>query len=400
MPDTYTSQFSGEEIDAALRAAQLFSGADTPAALREKLEIYGSNTALSPTDPTTVETALKYRTNPNLLDNWYFANPVDQRKGYIVPAGVEYYKVDGFVPQGPIPETVRVDYIDYAGSARFNYGGAACYVPKDGGYVRGYMAVGYTVDRWMIGAGSNGTLSLTESGLKLTRTDGIMYLAHRISKTQIPEGTTLTYSALTTLGLYSISFVVKNDTYHEQDVGGGISLGWNYTPAEMMELTLVNNTQNSDVIPIAAKLELGSTQTLAHKENGVWVLNEIPDFGEQLRRCMYYAEKIEDGNTPVITNATFIPAGATSATFVLPYERKRTYPSIRFNDVSNYRVIVRSMSGNTSAFGISNISILDVGTTKAAVLVTFSSATSQDWYGFLQRADNTSGGYAFISADL
>ena len=154
--------------------------------------------------------------------------------------------------------------------------------------MRGYMAVGYTVDRWMIGAGSNGTLSLTESGLKLTRTDGIMYLAHRISKTQIPEGTTLTYSALTTLGLYSISFVVKNDTYHEQDVGGGISLGWNYTPAEMMELTLVNNTQNSDVIPIAAKLELGDTQTLAHKEGDKWVLNEIPDFGEQLRRCQRY----------------------------------------------------------------------------------------------------------------
>lgn len=115
---------------------------------------------------------------------------------------------------------------------------------------------------------------------------------------------------------------------------------------------------------------------------------------------MYYAEKVEDGNTPVITNATFIPAGATSATFVLPYERKRTSPSIRFNDVSNYRVIVRSMSGNTSAFGISNISILDVGTTKASVLVTFSSATSQDWYGYLQRADNTTGGYAFISADI
>ena len=36
---------------------------------------------------------------------------------------------------------------------------------------------------------------------------------------------------------------------------------------------------------LAAKLELGDTQTLAHKENGVWVLNEIPDYGEQLARC-------------------------------------------------------------------------------------------------------------------
>ena len=44
------------------------------------------------------------------------------------------------------------------------------------------------------------------------------------------------------------------------------------------------STDNS-VTLLAAKLELGDTQTLAHKENGVWVLNEIPDFGEQLRRC-------------------------------------------------------------------------------------------------------------------
>ena len=39
---------------------------------------------------------------------------------------------------------------------------------------------------------------------------------------------------------------------------------------------------------LAVKLELGTEQTLAHQENGVWVLNEIPDYGEQLRRCQRY----------------------------------------------------------------------------------------------------------------
>lgn len=348
MPDTYTSQFSGEEIDAALRAAQIISGADTPAELREKLEIRGDTIPVSATDPTPVSEALTASgggVNPNLLDNWYFANPINQR-----------------------------------GQTE-------------------YAAVGYTVDRWLIGAGSNGTLSLTESGIKLTRTDGVMYLAHRIPKTQIPEGNTLTYSALTTLGLYSISFVVKNDIYHEQDVGGGISLGWNYSPAEMMELTLVNNTVNSDVTILAAKLELGSTQTLAHKENGVWVLNEIPDFGEQLRRCTYYAEKVESKDTPAITNSTFVPSGATSAVFILPYARKRTAPAINFNDVSNYRIIARTISGGTTAFSVTAISLLDTGRTKAAILVSFNT-TDQGYYCFLQRSDNAPAGYAFISADL
>lgn len=411
MPDTYTSQFSGEEIDSALRAAQIFSGADTPAALREKLEIYGSNTALSPTDPTTVETALKYRSNPNLLDNWYFANPVDQRKGYIVPAGVTYYKVEGFVPQGPIPETVGVDYIDYAGSAIFNYGGVACYVPKDGGYVRGYTAVGYTVDRWKLDI-DIGTVTVESDGIVLDggSTGCTLYELQEPALLSMLEGQILTFSAMYTIlsqtGSPGGFGTTVPGSYVARCIFGGsvgvknVASGSAVMPTNLQSVSWFYIPAGCKIKIHAVKVELGDTQTLAHKENGVWVLNEIPDFGEQLRRCMYYAEKVEDGNTPVITNATFIPAGATSATFVLPYERKRTCPSIRFNAVSNYRVVVRSMSGNTSAFGISNISILDVGTTKASVLVTFSSATSQDWYGYLQRADNTSGGYAFISADL
>ena len=50
-----------------------------------------------------------------------------------------------------------------------------------------------------------------------------------------------------------------------------------------------NLEPGAEITLLAAKLELGDTQTLAHKENGVWVLNEIPDYGEQLRRCQRLA---------------------------------------------------------------------------------------------------------------
>lgn len=399
MPDTYISQFSGEEIDSALRAAQIISGADTPAELRKKLEIRGDTIPVSATDPTPVSEALTASgggVNPNLLDSWYFGNPVNQRKGYYIPAGVKYNDLS-WNPAGTTDKAYPV--VGYSGQDPLITIDGTNYIVGKSAQVPGYCTIGYTIDRWRIGDGSNGTLSLTESGLKLTRTDGVMYLAHRIPKTQIPEGNTLTYSALTTLGLYSISFVVKNDTYHEQDVGGGISLGWNYTPAEMMELTLVNNTVNSDVTVRAVKLELGSTQTLAHKEGDKWILNEIPDYGEQLRRCTYYAEKVESKDTPAITNSTFVPSGATSAVFILPYARKRTVPAINFNDVSNYRIIARSISGGTTAFSVTAISLLDIGRTKAAILVSFNT-TDQGYYCFLQRSDNAPAGYAFISADL
>ena len=126
----YTHQYSGEEIDAAVGRALTGGALDTSV--------------------TNVSNQLGTFVRPNLLDNWYFGRPVDQRGGYIVPKGVNYNKVDGFVPQGPIPETVKVDYIDNAGSARFNYGGAACYVPKDGGYVRGYTGNNiYCIDRFI-----------------------------------------------------------------------------------------------------------------------------------------------------------------------------------------------------------------------------------------------------------
>ena len=50
--------------------------------------------------------------------------------------------------------------------------------------------------------------------------------------------------------------------------------------------------QGNSIKIIAVKLELGSEQTLCHnegtEENPVWVLNEIPDYGEELRKCQRY----------------------------------------------------------------------------------------------------------------
>lgn len=281
------------------------------------------NTASFNNRISQINTGFSYVSNPNLLDNWYFANPVNQRG------------------------------------------------------LTEYTSVGYTVDRWMIGAGSSGTLSLADSGLKLARTDGIMYLAYRILKTQIPEGNVLTYSVLTTSGLFSTSFVIKNDTYHEQIVGGGISLGWNYTPAEMVEFTLVNNTVNSDVTILAAKLELGDTQTLAHQDaTGNWVLNEVPDYGEQLAKCQrYYFDsrfKISDniGDGAYVVNLTSngqhlignfrFPVSMRTVPAVKIYSLLRTENCISYwanaADVSGFTALANTATVGPSGFNSVTIS--------------------------------------------
>lgn len=351
MPDTYTSQFSGEEIDSALRAAQIISGASTPAELRDKLEIRGDTIPVSATDPTPVSEALTASgggVNPNLLDNWFFGRPVNQRGD-----------TDG-------------DKTDWK----------------------------YFIDRWL---GFGHSLKYTDNGITVNVKSGSSYssIMQRYSKSLMNlVGKTVTLSCIVDGELHSATATVPSTagTFLTVPFTSGRFEMWNASDnGDVNGVQFYFDTSSRTIL--AAKLELGDQQTLAHKENGAWVLNEIPDYGEQLRRCLYYAEKVETNDTPAITNSTLVPSGATSAVFILPYARKRTVPAINFNDVSNYRIIARSISGGTTAFSATAISILDVGRTKAAILVSFN-ATDQDFYCFLQRSDNAPAGYAFISADL
>lgn len=136
--------------------------------------------------------------NPNLLDNWYFAYPVNQRN------------VSGAID-----------------------------------------AVGYFLDRWKLVSGS---VTIGSNGITLNGTIA------QILETAV--GTDVTASALTTEGVLVASYDNNSKT-----------------------ISLTGTGQTF----VAAKLELGSQQTLAHKDaNGNWVLNEIPDYGEQLRRCQRY----------------------------------------------------------------------------------------------------------------
>ncbi len=264
----YVHQYSGEEIDAAVGAV-----------------------------PTLVR--------PNLLDNAYFGNPVDQRNGYIVPAGVAYYKVDGYVPQGPIPETVKVDYIDHAGSARFNYGGAACYVPKDGGYVRGYTGqFVYTIDRWFLGGEPSNSMTITNGGIHISYTTPGWNVIQKFENV-LRKGNTYTFSAVYKSTLPLRLAVTWGDGKYFFNESSPATSEWAlvtitgtvpnnaeiaYEQVVFQSLGSVAGTMDIK----AAKLELGATQTLAHQENGQWVLNEVPEYGEQLRRCQRYQFEVFD----------------------------------------------------------------------------------------------------------
>ena len=96
----------------------------------------------------------------------------------------------------------------------------------------------------------------------------------------------------------------------------------------------------ADINIYAIKLEIGSVQTLAHQDSGGnWVLNEIPDYGEELAKCQRYQVDI-GGYYPVAVNN-----GGMSYEFLvyLPVDMRGT-PNVDLSDVS---IVNTNVSVNT-----------------------------------------------------
>lgn len=280
MPDTYTSQFSGEEIDAALRAAHIISGASTPAELRDKLEIRGDTIPVSAEDSTLISEALtKIPTtsggggvNPNLLDNWYFGRPVNQRG------------------------------------------------------LTEYTAAGYTIDRWKLDVGGAVTL---EDGCICLKKSGTYWGEYFADFDQF-IGMTLTGSVLLSDGTLRTGSFVYNGSVNQAQTFFSSELGFYIQKLSNSQTQCEINSLVDNVKIKAAKLELGDTQTLAHKENGVWVLNEIPDFGEQLARCQRYYRRWTGADNKPLGVAVRRESKLLELVFSLD-TAMRVAPSLTFN---------------------------------------------------------------------
>ena len=231
-----------------------------------------------------VDNAVKYRTNPNLLDNWFFGRPVNQRGQ------------------------------------------------------TGYTAAGYTVDRWKF-SNNSGKIVLDDTGIMFT---GINDYAELNQLYEFPEnlrGKQYTASVLIDSfdGEGNFFLVVQNQNVWASTQ---LSKGLNHftdtfwsdstTLRFFIQSQSVNLSNPPKIHILAAKLELGSAQTLAHKEGDRWILNEIPDFGEQLRRCQRYRWRFCPAEYVGSAIAFGISANAARALIYLP-EQMRTNPTLNFN---------------------------------------------------------------------
>lgn len=162
----------------------------------------------------------------NLLHNWFFGNPVNQRGKTEYPAGV------------------------------------------------------FCVDRWKTYAQP----FQIKDGYIGTKSGGLL--------TQVLESPSLFYGkTLTASVLYADGTLVEGTAVYSSSgtavfVGVGDPTGQVYLSRDGWFQFYQNKGVDYGVV--AAKLEIGEGQTLAHQENGVWVLNEIPDFAKQFANCQRY----------------------------------------------------------------------------------------------------------------
>ena len=235
---------------------------------------------------------------PNLLDNWYFGNPVDQKKGYIIPKDTQIYADSTLTDTSPGLTTAwrKVEYVNSTFCIYRGTGGTGLYYVKTADAVRGYIGSSfseYALDRWRVE--NNIVVTFESDGVSLENVgDSAGQFNQELPHGFFSEGTLLCISTIVKSVSGDVRLFLSQSSSpfgHPVDfislLQPGLYSGFGNLLSGEHKFSIYLGA-DAKIKLAAAKLELGQTQTLAHQENGVWVLNEMPDYGGQLRRCLHY----------------------------------------------------------------------------------------------------------------
>ena len=183
--------------------------------------------------------------NQNLLDNWYFVGGGSQQGG----------------GQFPINQRGETSYTSLNQQI-------------------------YTVDRWFSTA--SGSFSVTSQGLSLV---GNCALFQRLEPSRIPDDAHITFSVLWDDGELTVCSGTKYEQGTKAESDRTISFGYDSVTYSGIIWVYIASTTTSTKTIVAAKLELGSHQTLARQDaDGNWVLlDPPPNFQQESLKCKYYA---------------------------------------------------------------------------------------------------------------
>lgn len=238
------------------------------------------------------------RSNPNLLDNWYFADPINQRG--------------------------QTEYIDF----------------------------GYTIDRW---ATEGAAIKVGDDGLQLENpSEGAVQFVTNFEASRLIDNQVYTASLLAKDLIGSGTMVIQ---YREGAFtyllsaplsDGLISVSGNLSTSGVNLLGyMIVLHPNSSVKLIAAKLELGPVQTLAHQDaSGNWVLNDPPpNKALELAKCQRYQYTPFSNFTGYGDIADGWVWLDTAACFILPLPKMRHTPTLIVDDITKFRISAKTQTG-------------------------------------------------------
>lgn len=271
---------------------------------------------------------------PNLLDNWYFGNPVNQR-------------------------------------GQTEYTGA-----------------GYGIDRWRATAQSGKVLLLENAVRVSTSNDSTPgWFCQILENPTAFSGKTVTFSMLVTTQDASSWRIAFEDATTAGGSGNYAIEDFKLAAGETALISVtkkidvgvaVSLLQNRDstekyVDILAAKLELGEGQTLAHQDGyGNWVLNEISDYAGELAKCQRYQYVISGycSVSGVLTNSK------SALILSLPTPTSmRTKPAVTGVTISG----VRTVTGSNITPEVSSFSV-DSFTSQCVNLNVITSTFNTDTY--------------------
>lgn len=216
----------------------------------DSIEAYADPASTVPTIP-----------NPNLLDNWYFVGGGSQQGGGQFPINTRgqtsytthnQITVDRWIFRNLSSVAINAGYITLTGADNSLYG--LIWQPIN----NPQELIGKTVTVSILCRGSN---SVRAQLLNNTKNLAIVRASSSVSSS-------------------AFSVVSATATVTDADISAGDAV---YMTIYSSDPSAGVYSQTLDVV--AVKMELGDTQTLAHQENGVWVLNEIPNYDIQFARC-------------------------------------------------------------------------------------------------------------------
>ena len=343
----------------------------------------------------------------NLLDNWYFVGggsqqgggqfPINQRDGWvIVPQNTYKYADAATMQQIDYPSTYYP--VDHWGgtvgnsNAYFYVGSTLCVI---GGSIEigtvspGYIGSVYGIDRWF----SWNLYTINNNGINFPESNSAnRFIQQPIENPSILSGETVTISALfQNGGLITKSGIAPNISFEVRKSTGNYGIYLNEDAAvqpnnTIFRVWLLGKTYSDTLI--AAKLELGSEQTLARnigtEANPNWVLNDPPpNYGEELAKCQryyYVSEKSTDssefGASGLFAYSDTLLVG--NLPFPVRMQRRPDVQIVKFYDLYSGAIIDGS---GKSALSYTADAIGSIYTTTAGTF------TQGHWYGVRLIAD-------------